>query len=531
MLKQLDAISKAAKQSSEQDEVRQSDRGVYVQVEGRAGEPFLPESFERKSIELLGARELADSKKVRATLFVPADSVDVFPSIVEVYRTKLHSKSNQPFNQPLVESIGEFRIGEFRSLWTDVPDKFPRPGVKFNWEVWLRANSAEGFRSAAKKLGVEIGNGGLRFPESEVLMVFATPEQLEELTLKTHAVSELRRQSVTADFFRSLPNEGQAEWVAELQIRTIFNSDIDKAVRICLLDTGVNRSHPLISPACEDADCNVARESWGTGDDHDGHGTELAGIALYGDLATVLAASDVVEIPHRLESVKIIPPKGENPQALFGEITRDAVHISELMGREVPRVFCLASTTEYDTPHFGQPTSWSSALDQLVAGRGDGSEPRRLMCVSAGNVLGNGAAYRKSDYPTRNDSAEVESPSHAWNCITVGAFTQMASITNSDYRGYVPVAPIGDLCPNSRTSSWGDTWPIKPDVVCEGGNFASEPGPGYASPVDDLSILTTSRDYPTPSFSTTNSTSAATAEAARIVAHLAAENRSLGPVT
>ena len=39
--------------------------------------------------------------------------------------------------------------------------------------------------------------------------------------------------------------------------------------------------------------------------DHNGHGTEMAGVALYYDLKDKLSTSDTVDVYHHLESVKI----------------------------------------------------------------------------------------------------------------------------------------------------------------------------------------------------------------------------------
>jgi len=44
-----------------------------------------------------------------------------------------------------------------------------------------------------------------------------------------------------------------------------------------------------------------------------GHGTEMAGLALYGDLTPLLAGSMPVVLTHRLETVKILPPRGKKP--------------------------------------------------------------------------------------------------------------------------------------------------------------------------------------------------------------------------
>ena len=42
--------------------------------------------------------------------------------------------------------------------------------------------------------------------------------------------------------------------------------------------------------------------------------------------------------------------------------------------------------------------------------------------------------------------------------------------------------------------AWSNFWPVKPDIVCEGGNFASPAGaPG--DQIDDLQVLTTNPSH------------------------------------
>ena len=85
----------------------------------------------------------------------------------------------------------------------------------------------------------------------------------------------------------------------------------------------------------------------------------------------------------------------------------------------------------------------------------------------------------------------MESPAQAWNPLVFGAYTDKITITHPDYDGWQPVAPAGEFSPASRTSGiWDRQWPIRPDVVFEGGNFAHD-GVNPASAIDDLQLVTT----------------------------------------
>ena len=489
---------------------------------------MITDSLERGDIELLAVKRRGD--EMLATLFVPSGSKDKLSKTVESYRTKIdsRSKTGDPLYRKLVEGIAEIRLAYVRDLWDDDPADFPDTGQETLWEVWLRPHAESRFRAFAERLSIEVGLTGLSFPESSVVRVRATPEVMADLVGTSLAVAELRRTSTTAEFFDSLTPSDQFEFSTELLERIVFRESSEAKVRICLLDTGVNHGHALIAPACGELDCFSVVDGSG-GDDHHGHGTELAGIALYGDLVPVIESRSAVEIPHRLESVKIIPSAGEHPYDLLGAITRDAVEFIEMLTFGERRIFCLATTTEDDTPHYGLPTSWSAELDQLAAGVGKRIGERRLFCVSAGNLRD--AGPNVDDYPERNDAAELEAPAQAWNALTIGAYTRKVTMTRSDLAGHTPFAPAGDLSPNSRTASWNESWPVKPDIVLEGGNLAVDPVSKRGWTTADLGILTTSRHFPNPVFSVSADSSAATAEASRLAALISDAYPDLWPET
>lgn len=142
------------------------------------------------------------------------------------------------------------------------------------------------------------------------------------------------------------------------------------------------------------------------------------------------------------------------------------------------------------------------------------------MFISAGNMRDE---ICDDDYVYRDwnrTRGGIEDPAQAWNALTVGAFTEKVQIAHHDLQDSNPVAEAGDLCPTSRTSlAWPgdarDDWPIKPDIVMEGGNYARRDGAPMSC--DDLSLLTTIM-RPDRLLTTTCDTSPATALAARMAA-------------
>ena len=303
----------------------------------------------------------------------------------------------------------------------------------------------------------------------------------------------------------SWSNTEQAEWATDLaqRVRLPVREDIS----VCILDTGVTQNHPLITPGLDLSDVHRYEPSWDASDVR-GHGTNMAGLVLYGDLASSLASAQPVELTHRIESVKILPDQGGNDPRLYGAITRDAVSQAEISAPNRQRSVCLAVTSDIDT-NLGRPSSWSAAIDQLCFGD---ENSKRLVLVSAGNIR-NGIS--KDNYPAQNEIEPIENPAQAWNAITVGAFTEKTVINDPSFAGWEPLAPEGELCPTSRTSiSWERQWPVKPDILMEGGNWATS-GDDCDCP-DDLGILTTYRDPTIRHFDIFRDTSAATAAASNL---------------
>jgi hypothetical protein len=180
----------------------------------------------------------------------------------------------------------------------------------------------------------------------------------------------------------------------------------------------------------------------------------------------------------------------------------------------------------------GRPTEWSGAVDQHASGQLDEDDQRRLYVVAAGNIR-NIITDSTYTYPDTNFSLNgIEDPGQSWNALTIGAFTDRVQLQSTDLAGHQPVARRGGLCPSSRTSrAWNDyTWPLKPDIVMEGGNYSRPPAGGIDG-CDDLSLLTTSLTPTGKLFTLMGDTSAATALAARSAAIIMADYPELWPET
>jgi hypothetical protein len=517
------AIAGARQQLKERDpQFAEGEPGFYLDFEVPAEHQAAVDGLENrlKKIELVAVHPLLEgSETVRATVFVPEAQADYFTNKVEQYRDE-ETDGGRPRNQNLVARIEDVRLSALSSLFTDADDLLPEEGVLAWWEVWLRDGRLPNFRTVASHLGITVKPHVVSFPERDVVLALADRATLARLVANTDAVAELRAPKDSPSFFLDMRPVDQADWAGDLVDRTLSPAALAPAV--CVLDSGCTRGHPLISPGLEPGDQHAYDDAWGVGDSTfwTGHGTMMAGVALYGDLEAALATGDVIELTHRLETVKVLPPRAENDPELYGAVTEVAMAKAEAAAPGRRRVFCMAVTSNVGLGR-GRPSSWSAAVDKLCYGGGD---QRRLMVLAAGNIRDPIVA---AEYLDANDLAEAENPCQAWNALVVGAYTDKTAITHTDFASWDALAPAGDLSPASRTSNiWDRQWPIRPDVVFEGGNFAHD-GTNAAEAIDDLQLVTTHYQPNARLFDGFGDTSAAAALAANFSAGIMAERPEL----
>lgn len=519
------ALSVAESRRAERDPNLQAGTpGFYLEFEIPNGAEIAAELLEnrRKQIELVALRPASEAESALATVFVPDSAVDHFPEKIEQYRTQTTAprkprdphdepKAGRPKNEDLIARIDNVRIGAFRSVYTDDVADLPATDQRIWWEVWVRRGFVDAFESVVSRLEMQIARHRLDFPDREVRLVYADMQTLGRLYLNSGSIAEVRCAKDTPAPFVSWSNVEQAAWASDLAERVVAPTNRD--VAICCLDTGTTQAHPLLALALGASDLHKYDPAWPDGD-LDGHGTNMAGTVLYGNLVHWLETDSPVYLTHCLESVKILPDQGENEPTLYGSITRGSIDRAELAEPDRRRAVCLAVTSDIGT-YRGHPSSWSASIDQLAFG---GETTKRLILISAGNIRD---GVNQGEYPARNEIESIENPGQAWNALTVGAFTEKTILTDPDYTGWHPIAPAGDLGPTSRTSLlWERQWPIKPEILMEGGNWASD-GDQCDCP-DDLGILTTHRDPTTRHFDIFRDTSAATAMASHLVGRMMA---------
>lgn len=547
-LEQAQLVSERLKVSQELANYEE-DAGITLVIRSAPGHLLKLESLDSPSrgFTMESVKHEEETDVMVATVFVKHGKLSHLTKSVEDYsrmksRTDKTGRIIAADKADLVANIESIGIAAIEAFWTS---KHPLPDLDVTtwWEVWMRVGSESqrgrhesAIETEAARLGMLRKAGRLVLPEHTVYLIKTTRRTLAGATALLNFVSELRHPALTAGFFMEQTPSEKHQWAADLKSRVRLPAQ--HAPAVCVLDTGVNRGHPLLADLLNENVHDTVRAEWGKDDSFQGrtHGTLMAGIAAYGDLTPLLESSEPVSLTHWLESVKVLPRFGSNEPEHYGLVMQEAISLAEINSPERQRVFAMAVTAT-DSPDFtelGKPTAWSAALDSHTSGALDDEETKRLVCVSGGNVW----LQNRSEYPSKNEMTSIEDPGQSWNALTVGACTAMDIVT--DHTGnIVPdatcIAPRGGLSPHSATSClWTSKesrhWPLKPDVVFEGGNVATD-ARGNREERDSLCLLTTNSDIQQRLFAPFWATSAATALAARMAAHIQAEYPEFWPET
>lgn len=150
--------------------------------------------------------------------------------------------------------------------------------------VWLREDSGmelDHLLRVARSRGLSCPpEQFLGFGDRTVCLLRGAVEDVVQVVEHTDGVAELRRPHQPG-FFTGTRRSEQIEWIEDLLSRG--GPIPDDAPAVCVLDTGVQREHRLLTDALNGADCHRADAQWRP-DPVCPHGTEMAGPALYGDM-------------------------------------------------------------------------------------------------------------------------------------------------------------------------------------------------------------------------------------------------------
>jgi hypothetical protein len=467
----------------------------------------------------------------RVLLSVPFGGLGILEEKIRKFSVGTGTRGNA-----YIANIGRIGQAAIEGLWTDPQEDLPRDGNPHWWQFWVRKYPAivrGRFLAIAERLRLEVRGEALDLPDHYVFVARGTYADLASSIPLLDTLAELRGAHPCSLGLTDLTSIEQEDYITDALQRITFPAD--NAPAVCLLDTGVNRGHRLLEPLLAAPDNHTV---FGDGDGSDGyvartahgHGTPMAGLAAYGDLRQLTASTQPWNQLHRLESVRLFDPQRLHEPDNYGSVTLQAIHLPEIVQAQRRRAYCLAITAQGTND--GKPSAWSAAVD--MAAYGDGNGVKRLILVAAGNVNPEnaGATYT---YPDENRQTPIEDPAQAWNAVTVGANTHRTVVTEADAeaRRLTPIVRQKDmLSPFSRTScDWDTHWPLKPEIVFEGGNAAIHPENGIEHR-DSLQLVSTSaRTQMGRPFCSFNATSAATAQAARLAAEITARYPEYWPET
>jgi hypothetical protein len=481
--------------------------GEYITFRSALDNTLKIESLDSSGAVLLKVSTDNETNQQIATVFIPEEKKNKFVDKVEKYINS--DDDSKPRNQELIEKIEAVGITTVEHLWSS-PIEFIPKELEVWCEIWL-ATEGEDITQIIEHLSevctlyeIEFLESILEFPQRTIFIIKANYAQLNELILSFGWIAEIRKTEELNSFWINQRISENNQWIEEALQNITFTKSNNF---ICILDTGINNGHSLIEPVLDNPNLLTVEPGWGT-NDSDGHGTNMAGVAIYGNLNAILENNSPIEIHHQLESVKIYNPAFPNDRIKLPLITLDAVNRAIINNPKNSRIFCMAVTTDFQV-EFGKPSAYSSVIDKIVFG--EDNDDKKIFVISAGNVRME-ADYK--NYPESNLNSSTESPAQSWNAICVGAYTDKL-VPNA-----ITLANKFELSPYSRTScSWDNNWPIKPEVVFEGGNrILLEDGETEGH--DDLEVLTTHRNSLVHNFSTIWATSSATAFASNFLAKL-----------
>lgn len=238
---------------------------------------------------------------------------------------------------------------------------------------------------------------------------------------------------------------------------------------IGVIDSGVN-AHPLLADVLVGA--IGVPETLGSADGW-GHGTRVAGVALFGDLRAQLAVPSLARHA-RIASCKVVNDQGEfDERRLVPAQMREA--IARLNAEYGARIFVISLGDAKRTYDGGKVGPWAATLDELAR------ELDVLIVVSAGNRAPRGGTRLEqavTEYPgyLLEPANRFCEPAGAMNVLTVGSLAHGEGL-GAEFEEDVKVRPITralEPSPFTRIGP-GINGAVKPDLVDLGGTLVYDP--------------------------------------------------------
>lgn len=349
LLKDLERAEKKAKARQKKEPAREGIQFIPMVFDESSDFELEQQQLENTSpgASLVSAKERDGRKEY--LIAIPDSEVSNFADKFRDYREKETAKKGTPLNEKFASSVTTINAAELEDYWTGAAETLPDKGKTLWWEVWLDTGDTDDdvekwFRDTATKQKLLLSQQQVRFPDRLVILGYANFEQWRKFPGLLKHLAELREANIVAGEFTSLPPAGQAEFINAMVARTDFADS--NAVRVCILDTGVERGHLLLEDSLSEQDTQSWDAEWGS-DDHNGHGTEMAGVCLFGPLGEPLYGDEDVTLLHRLESVKILPRHGDNDPPDYAPITTGSMALTAMLRWEP----CVTPVPQRLKPH------------------------------------------------------------------------------------------------------------------------------------------------------------------------------------
>jgi subtilisin family serine protease len=258
-----------------------------------------------------------------------------------------------------------------------------------------------------------------------------------------------------------------SENIAEIDIEQLSagTPPPNDAVVIGIIDSGVNFGHPLL--ASTEAGSITLDPAW-SASDLVGHGTSVASIAAFGDIAARVAAKNF-DAQFRIASARVLTDSGQFPKDRSVPTLMEGA-ITKLHTDYGCRIFNISLGNAKRVYNGGKPDPWAATLDALAR------ELDILIIVSAGNRDDLTNSYNDSiiaEYPQYllSDASRIIDPATAAIALSVGAIAHANGLEAADEElaGVRPICGADEPSPFTRSGP-GVRGMIKPDLVDFGGN-------------------------------------------------------------